>query len=53
LVAAYAHALGVPVQRRTTRQHIWIEARGAIAAHRVHVWTIADDPALVATRAVA
>lgn len=53
LIAAYAHALGVPVQRRTTRQHTWIEARGAIAAHQVHVWTIADDPAPVATPAVA
>lgn len=53
LVAAYAHALAVSVHRRTTRQHTWIEARGNIAAHRVHVWTIADDPAPIAAPVVA
>lgn len=43
-VGAYAHALGSPVQRRVgeTSPHTWIEARGTIAGHPVHVWTIAD-----------
>jgi hypothetical protein len=51
MVAAYARALGTPVQRRV-RQSTWIETHGGIAAHRVHVWTAADDPAPV-TPAVA
>jgi hypothetical protein len=41
-VAAYAQALTAPVRRRVGGSHTWIETRGAIAGHRVHVWTIAD-----------
>lgn len=40
-VAAYALALDVPVLRKPTAQHTWIEAYGVIGAHRIHVWTIA------------
>jgi hypothetical protein len=43
-VAAYAHALTAPVHRHRDRHsvHTWIETRGAIAGHLVHVWTVAD-----------
>jgi hypothetical protein len=42
VVAAYARVLRVPVQRNITSAHTWIEARGVIGAHQVHVWTIAE-----------
>jgi hypothetical protein len=41
-VAAYAHALAAPVRRRHGSRDTWIETRGAIAGHPVHVWTITD-----------
>jgi hypothetical protein len=43
-VAGYARVLGASVQRSRDEHspHTWIEARGAIAGHSVHVWTIAD-----------
>ena len=44
-VAAYAHALTAPVHRRAGGSHTWIETRGAIAGHPVHVWTTADRTA--------
>lgn len=42
-VAAYAQALGTVMERRTApgSPHTWIEARGAVADHPVHVWTTA------------
>lgn len=44
VVACYAHALSAPVHRHTSTHspHTWIETRGAIAGHPVHVWTVAD-----------
>jgi hypothetical protein len=50
-VAAYAHALRAPVHRRNGpySPHTWIETRGAIAGHPVHVWTIADPARQEAT----
>ncbi|MFV2128382.1 hypothetical protein ACFHWS_28300 [Micromonospora sp. LOL_013] len=50
VVAAYAHALSTSVRRRTGGAHTWIEARGTIAGHPVHVWTVADADAEPATR---
>lgn len=41
-VGAYAHVLGTSMARRRGSPHTWIETRGAIAGHPVHVWTIAD-----------
>lgn len=52
VVACYARALDAPVRRHHDQYsaHTWIEARGAIAGHPVHVWTIADpaEPTVVA-----
>ena len=42
-VAAYALVLDVPVLHKPgTSGHSWIEARGAIGAHQVKVWTVAS-----------
>jgi glycerophosphoryl diester phosphodiesterase len=43
-VGAYAHTLGTGVHRRVGEHspHTWIETRGKIAGHPVHVWTVAD-----------
>jgi hypothetical protein len=50
IVAAHARVLATTVARRRTPHspHTWIETRGVLAGHPVHVWTIADpdpDPA--------
>jgi hypothetical protein len=42
VVACYAYALSAPMRRHLGGSHTWIETRGAIAGHPVHVWTIAD-----------
>jgi hypothetical protein len=42
VVTAYARVLSVPVRRNVTTAHTWIEARGVIGAHQVHMWTIAN-----------
>jgi hypothetical protein len=44
IVAAHAGVLAAAVTRgRRHSPHTWIETRGVLAGHPVHVWTIADD----------
>jgi hypothetical protein len=47
-VAAYANALSTPVHRRAGGSYHWIETRGVIAGHPVHVWTTTDPATEVA-----
>jgi len=43
-VAAYAELLGAQVTRRHSRarREAWIETRGSVGGHDVHVWTVTD-----------
>jgi hypothetical protein len=50
IVAAHAGVLATTVTRRTTGGLCWIETRGTVGGHSVHVWTTADP---VTTSAVA
>lgn len=46
-VAAYAQALGTEVTHQHDRACLqaWVETRGRIGGHDVHVWTITDPSA--------
>ena len=43
-VAAYARILGASVTRQHSRvrTEAWVQTRGALAGHNVHVWTVTD-----------
>jgi hypothetical protein len=44
VVARYATVLATPLLRSTpSRGHVWIETRGTVHGHLVHVWTVADS----------